>query len=428
MTVNNSLSFTFSWLSYFHTFITSNLHLEIIFYTRGVKITPRMKIHLRKKKLKSGKTSLYIEFYKGHKTTTEGKIKHIREFEYLELYLITNPNTASERKKNKEQLELAQKILAIRKAEVYQGKYKIQNNSRGRTSFIEFYNQKKEERYQTKGNYDNWDAAQKHIEQYCPYTTTFNDINIDFIKGFKKHLDTVAVTKSEKNLSQNTKHTYFNKFKAAMRAAFEEGYLKENLIVKVKGFAMGESKREYLTSDELKSLAKTPCKIKVFKQAFLFSALTGIRWSDIHKLTWSEVRDEGIDNSGNEIFRVVFKQKKTEGMEYLYISKQARGLLGERLDPKDRVFTNLRYSAHMNLQLLRWCMFAGITKHITFHSARHTNAVLLLENGADIYTVSKRLGHKEIRTTEIYTKIIDKKMKEAANLVPTLELDIVGTA
>lgn len=69
-------------------------------------------------------------------------------------------------------------------------------------------------------------------------------------------------------------------------------------------------------------------------------------------------------------------------------------------------------------------MHAVISKHITFHSARHTNAVLLLENGADIYTVSKRLGHREIRTTEIYAKIIDKKMKEAANLIPKLNLNI----
>ncbi|WP_282043456.1 hypothetical protein [Winogradskyella flava] len=59
-----------------------------------------MKIHLRNKKLKSGKTSLYIEYYKGHKTTSEGKIKHIREFEYLELYLTTNPNTSNERRNN----------------------------------------------------------------------------------------------------------------------------------------------------------------------------------------------------------------------------------------------------------------------------------------------------------------------------------------
>ncbi len=381
-----------------------------------------MKIHLRKKKLKSGKTSLYIEYYKGYRTTSEGKIKHIREFEYLELYLVTNPKTTNEKKKNKEQLELADQILSIRKAEIYQGTFKIQNDTKSKTSFIEFYNLKKEERYQTKLNYDNWDAAQKHLERYCPLHITFNDIDVDFIKGFKKHLDTVAVTKSKKKLSQNTKHTYFNKFKACLNAAFDEGYLKENLIKKVKGFSMGESTREYLTCDELQKLSQTPCAIPLLKRAFLFSALTGIRWSDVNKLKWSEVREEGNDDDGNAIFRILFQQKKTEGVEYLYISQQARELLGERKDPEERVFKGLRYSAYMNLQLLRWCMFSGITKHITFHSARHTNAVLLLENGADIYTVSKRLGHKEIRTTEIYAKIIDKKMKEAANSIPVLKI------
>ncbi len=381
-----------------------------------------MKVHLRKKKLKSGKTSLYIEYYKGSKTSKEGKVRHIREFEYLDLYLITDPETANERKINKEQLEVAEKILAIRKAEIYQGKYKIQNNYKGKTTLLDFYEEKKEERYQTKNNYDNWDAAQKHLENYCPANITFNEIDVDFIKGYRKYLDTVAVTKSKKKLSQNTKHTYFNKFKACLKAAFEEGYMKENLIKKVKGFTMGESTREYLTSEELQKLSETPCSIPILKRAFLFSALTGIRWSDINKLKWSEVRDEGFDRENNPVFRVVFQQKKTEGVEYLYISQQARELLGERKDNNQRVFKGLRYSAHTNLKLLRWCMFAGITKHITFHSARHTNAVLLLENGADIYTVSKRLGHKEIRTTEIYAKIIDKKMKEAANRVPVLNI------
>lgn len=384
-----------------------------------------MKVHLRKKKLKSGKTSLYLEYYKGHSTTPEGKSKILRDFEYLEIYLTTNPETPAQKKENKENLELAEQILTIRKAEIYQGKYNIKNENKGKISFLDYYEQKKEERYQTKGNYDNWDAAQKHIEAYCPLHTTLNDIDVDFIKGFKKHLDMIAVTKSQKKLSQNTKHTYFNKFKACLNAAFEEGYLKENLIKKVKGFAMGESTREYLTSDELQKLSNTPCKLPLLKRAFLFSALTGIRWSDVNKMKWSEVREEGNDENGLPIFRIIFQQKKTEGVEYLYISQQARQLLGKRTDSKERVFKGLRYSAHMNLQLLRWCMEAGIKKHITFHSARHTNAVLLLENGADIYTVSKRLGHREIRTTEIYAKIIDKKMKEAAHLIPRLDLDIV---
>ena len=383
-----------------------------------------MKIHLKQKKLKSGKTSLYIEFYKGYMTNEEGKIKHNRDFEYLELYLTTDPKSASERKENNEQLELANQILAIRKAEVYQGKYELQNNHKGKTNFLEFYTQKKEERYQTKGNYDNWEAAQKHLEAYCPQNITFNDIDVDFIKSFKKYLDTVAVTKSEKKLSQNTKHTYYNKFKATLNAAFEEGYLSENLSKKVKGFTMGESKREYLTHEEVQKLSQTKCKLPILKRAFIFSVLSGIRWSDINKLVWSEVRDEGLDELQNPIHRILFTQKKTDGVEYLYISEQARQLLGNRGDHNDRVFRGLRYSAHMNMQLLRWCMDAGITKHITFHSARHTNAVLLLENGADIYTVSKRLGHREIRTTEIYAKIVDKKMKEAANIIPELNLEL----
>ncbi len=202
-----------------------------------------IKVHLRKKKLKTGKLSLYIEFYKGIQTLDNGKIKHLRDYEYLQLYLKENPKSAAEKKKNQEQLELAEQILAIRKAEVYQGRYNIQNDKKGKIGLLVFYEQKKEERYQTKGNYDNWDAAQKHLEAYCPRHITFNDVDVDFIKGFKKYLDTVAVTKSHKNLSQNTKHTYFNKFKACFNAAFDEGYLKENLIKKVKGFAMGESTR-----------------------------------------------------------------------------------------------------------------------------------------------------------------------------------------
>ncbi len=368
-------------------------------------------------------TSLYIEYYKGHTTTPEGKSKILRDFEYLELYLMTNPETAQDKRTNNKRLELANKILAIRRAEIYQGKFKIANNSKGKTSFLSYYNKKKEERYETKGNYDNWDAAQKHLEKYCPVHITFNDVDVDFIKGFRKYLDKVAVTKSEKKLSQNTKHTYFNKFKACLRAAFDEGFLKENLVKKVKGFSMAESTREYLTSHELQNLARTECRFPKLKRAFLFSALTGIRWSDINKLKWKEVRDEGNDHLGNSMYRIVFKQKKTAGAEYLYISKQARDLLGERRQPEERVFKGLIYSAHMNLQLLKWCMHAGITKHITFHSARHTNAVLMLENGADIYTVSKRLGHREIRTTQIYAKIIDEKMKQAADMLPNLNLE-----
>lgn len=373
-----------------------------------------MKINLKSKRLRNDKLSLYIEYYDGYIIDRNGTKKHRRRFEYLKLYPIEKPSTSEEKRKNKEIYELADNILAIRKAEYVQGKYKIRDDKKGEITFLDYFDKLKEDRFETKANYGNWDAAQKHIEKYCPIHKQLKDIDTDFVKGFKRYLDTKAKTKSNTPLSQNSKYTYFNKFKAALREAYTENYLDENVLKSVKGFEQAESKREYLTYSELQALSNTKCKYPILKNAFIFSCLTGLRWSDINKLIWAEVRDE--DNGA----RIIFRQKKTDGLEYLYISQQAREFLGKRMPNNERAFKGLKYGAIYNTEILRWCMRAGITKHITFHSARHTNAVLLLENGADIYTVSKRLGHREIRTTEIYTKIIDEKMKEAANMIPEL--------
>ncbi len=375
-----------------------------------------MKISLRKKKLVTGRISLYLEYYMGYSIDENGKKKHNRSFEYLKLYLHKNPITANEKKENKESMQLAQNILIIKKSDYIKGEFSIKDDKKGKILFLTYYNKLKEDRYESKGNYDNWEAALKHLERFCPTNLMVKDINEGFLKGFKRYLHTEAKTTGNTPLSQNTKYTYFNKIRAALTEAFNEGYLDTNVVRMVKGFEQGESKREYLTYSELQALSEASCKHPVLKNAFIFSCLTGLRWSDINKLIWSEVRDE------DEQPRVIFRQKKTYGLEYLYISTQARELLGKRGNQNDRVFTGLKYGAHFNAEILRWCMRAGITKHITFHSARHTNAVLLLENGADIYTVSKRLGHKEIRTTEIYTKIIDVKMKEAANSIPLLNI------
>lgn len=377
-----------------------------------------MKISLKKKTLKTGKQSLYIEYYKGSSKNEDGTQKHLREFEYLKLYLHLSPINQQQKLENKETTLLAEKILSIKKAEYFQGKHSIADKNKLKHSFLLYFERLMNERFDTKNNYDNWDASFKHLKQYCNQYVTFEDVNEEFIKGFKNFLDFKALTKSNTPLAQNSKYTYYNKFKACINQAFEEGYLTKNYIKNIKGFDQGESIREYLTFSEVQALYKTQCKYPVLKNAFLFCCLVGIRWSDVNKLTWSEVKEE------DGIYRIVFSQKKTDSVEYLYISKEARDLLGERKRPFERVFIGLKYSGVYNIEILRWCMRAGITKHITFHSSRHTNAVLLLENGADIYTVSKRLGHKELKTTEIYAKIIDKKMKEAAHLIPNLTLDV----
>ena len=112
----------------------------------------------------------------------------------------------------------------------------------------------------------------------------------------------------------------------------------------------------------------------------------------------------------------------------LGILKGSVVFMGERGDPEAHVFPNFSYSSYYLMELKRWAVRAGITKDITFHSGRHTFAVLMLGLGADIYTVQKLLGHKEIHTTQIYANIMDKKKQEAAMLIPQIlpTIDIGG--
>lgn len=376
-----------------------------------------MKITLKERKLRTNRKSLFIEFYKGSKIDNEGKRRHIRERENLQLYLITNPRTAKEKKKNKETLQLAEKILAIRKAEYAQGKYGIVNKYSVKRPFLDFFKELVLEKQETTGakNYGIWRSVLKHLKTFVSPSLTFEEVDEEFAKELRRYFERAKGLQNV-TLSQNTKHSYFNKIKASLNRAFEDGYTSENLSKKVDSFKQSESQREYLTLEEVQRLSKTPCKFEVLKRAFLFSCLTGIRWTDISHLTWAKVRDE------KDCCRINFRQQKTLGTEYLYISDEARELMGSRKGASEKVFVDLKYGSHYNMALLEWCHRAEIYKHITFHSARHTNAVLLLANGTDIYTVSKRLGHRELRTTEIYAKIIDDKMKEAADAIPKINM------
>lgn len=118
-----------------------------------------MKITLKKKKLKNDKLSLYLEYYKGSQLDKEGKRIHIRDFEYLKLYLNQNPKTAAEKKENKEAEITAEKIFSIRKAEFFQGKYDIKNTSKSKRCFLDFFIEKAEEKINSPKNYGNWTAT-----------------------------------------------------------------------------------------------------------------------------------------------------------------------------------------------------------------------------------------------------------------------------
>lgn len=169
-----------------------------------------------------------------------------------------------------------------------------------------------------------------------------------------------------------------------------------DLAAKVKGIPEQESRREYLTMEELNVLAATPCDRPIIKRAALFSALTGMRHVDIQKLKWGEIVKDG------DHWRVNFTQQKTKGVEYTPISKQAYQLCGERLDDKRLVFESLPSPSWISDPLARWIKAAGITKHITFHCFRHTFATLQLANGTDIYGKQNARSHKCQDNTDLY--------------------------
>lgn len=218
---------------------------------------------------------------------------------------------------------------------------------------------------------------------------------------------------AQDGLRQNTKAAYYGKFKALLKQAYKDNVLMEDLNKKADGIELEETRREYLTLDELQRLYETDCEIPLLKQAAMFSAFTGLRHGDVVSLTWDMIQR---DNSG---WVIRFTQRKTKGVEDMPISDEAVEFLGERGDDAQIIFEAItKYTDDWyNRRLKKWIEAAGITKKITFHCFRHTFATLLLAQGTDIYTVSKMLGHRSVKTTQTYTKVVDRLKRDAANKI-----------
>ena len=148
---------------------------------------------------------------------------------------------------------------------------------------------------------------------------------------------------------------------------------------------------------------------QLIKDAFLFSALTGLRFSDIKRITANHIETE------NGKMRLKIETQKTKKYISFVLSPESTEILKSRLT--DGIIFDLPTEVYTNKLLKRLSEKTCINKHLTFHSARHTFATLLLTKGADLYTVSTLLGHSNISTTQVYAKIIDKKKDEAVKLL-----------
>ncbi|WP_276133090.1 tyrosine-type recombinase/integrase [Polluticoccus soli] len=366
------------------------------------------KVTLRQKPISGARQSLYLDFYPAIPNPGNGKPTR-REF--LGMYIYDKAKTPVDKKHNRETLELAENIRAKRQLEIVKGEYGFLSGTKQKADFVAYFKALAEKRAGT--NYDNWFSALNYLVDFTGGQLKFSDLTVDFCNEFKEFLSNVKSKRSHKvNLSVNSTVSYFNKLKAALKQAFKDGYLETDINGKIESIKPEETNRQYLTIEELNKLAKTECTVPVLKQAAIFSALTGLRFSDIEKLVWGEVQ-----HSKDRGYFIQFRQQKTKGVETQPISDQAFELLGERGAKDVKVFTGLKYSAYMNAHLVKWVAKAGVTKDITFHNFRHTYATLLLTKGVEIYTVQKMLGHKHLKTTQVYAKVIDERKQAAANAI-----------
>jgi integrase len=374
-----------------------------------------IKVTLRQKKISKGRQSLYLDFYPPIPHPETGSPTR-REF--LGMYVFNKPKTPIDKQHNSETLQIAESIRQKRenllnKPEIYTQfeRDQLHQKEQGEKCFINYFKQLANKRKSS--NHDNWISALNYLETFANGKLKFNELNEHKLEQFKEYLLTTKSKKSDKTtLSQNSAVSYFNKVKAALKQAYKDGILQTDLNAKIQPIKAGETRREYLTHAELNKLAKTPCSNNLLKRAALFSALTGLRFSDIQKMVWGEV----VNIEGEGYF-LNFTQQKTKSVEDLPINEQAVSLLGEPKAPTAKVFEGLEYSAYHNKHLFQWIGAAGINKNITFHCFRHTFATLQLFKGTDIYTVSKMLGHKDLKTTQIYAKIVDESKRKAANKI-----------
>lgn len=139
-----------------------------------------------------GNISLFLEIYKGTTISSEGKVKNLRDYEYLNLYLIDKPITPIERQQNKDILKLAESIKAKRELEIKNGLYGFTSEFKQSTNFIDYFTELMNKRSQSKGNFGNWDSTLKHLKNFAGNKITFREIDQKFCEKFKNHLEKKA--------------------------------------------------------------------------------------------------------------------------------------------------------------------------------------------------------------------------------------------
>ncbi len=373
--------------------------------------------------LSDGRISLYLEYYLGRaqwidEDTGKIKIKHHRRKETLNLYLIAAPRTSFERQTNRDTLALASRVRAEKEQELKNDLHGYRLNKSKNINFLDYF-QSYIDSY-TKQDVRHLNAALRKFKDFL-------SLNYPIYRGsikpeqLTKDMMVAFVAYLESHSKGEGAHTVYQRFKKVIKHAYENGAIKRNpcngVMCKIDSQTL---RKDVLGMEEIQQLIQTtyPGQSPVIRRAFIFSLYTGIRFCDIIELRYSNV------DYANML--LLFEQTKTKGhSQYsgvvIPLNESHIQLIGPKQDPDDRMFPLPSHT--MCLKALRhWTARAGVDKHITWHCARHSFAVNILNNGANIKTVASLLGHSGLKSTEKYTRVVDRLKQDAINSLPDIKL------
>ena len=377
--------------------------------------------------LSDGRESLFLDYYLGYQMAWSEKLgrevaKKDRRREYLRLYLWQAPRTPIERQQNKETLELAKKIRFERGQQLLeQGEgYRLKKDSNinfldWMWSYYEAYS--KGDKRHIKRAHDVFIDFLNATEEYKKYAKRLKpeQLDKDMIVAFTEYL--------QHRFRGEGPHTLYARFKKIIAAAVDKDVMRKDPCHGISiTIDNGSLKKDVLSMDEIKQLITCHYQGESvnIRRAFLFCLRCGLRFCDVKDLTYSNV------DFANRLLK--FEQAKTKGHSsassvVIPLSDGVLELIGKPSVEGNRDELIFPLPSHtMCLKALRhWCKRAGIDKHITWHCARHSFAVNILNNGANIKTVAALLGHSGLKHTEKYTRAVDALKQEAINSLSELD-------
>lgn len=378
--------------------------------------------------LSDGRESLFLDYYFGYtKVISERTGKEVmrkdRKREFLKLYLWQAPRTPIERQQNKEMLELAKKIRFERGQELLESVEGYRLKKDRDINFLDYF-QSYIDKY-TKKDYRMVVIALKRFRDFLQETPEYNkfikkikpeQITKDMVEAYTEYLQSRSVGEGAKSI--------YARFKKVIKYAVEHDVMLKNpcngVVIKVDEQIL---KKEVLSPEEIQRLIATHYDNENpnIRRAFIFCLYCGLRYCDVKDLTFANV------DYSNKLLK--FEQNKTKGHSassgvVIPLNDGILKLIGEPSSPDNRdelIFPLPSYEMCLKA-LRRWVKRAGINKHISWHCARHSFAVNILNNGANIKTVASLLGHSGLKHTEKYTRAIDSLKQEAINSLPELKL------